>query len=211
MKVYCFEPTEHFGSACYVIESEKEHAIIDPSVTVDEILASTPEFSPKFIILTHTHFDHMVFLSEYKKRFPEAIVLLGKEDVPGLKDPIRNASSLFGMPPLVYSGAYQPIDNGAEFNLGSTCLRFHSYNGHTEGGEVIEAGNCLFVGDLIFDRGSYGRVDLPSGNAIALARSIKRLLESFAEDITLYPGHGPSFSLKSAKNFFEYLFRKDFE
>jgi glyoxylase-like metal-dependent hydrolase (beta-lactamase superfamily II) len=36
-----------------------------------------------------------------------------------------------------------------------------------------------------------GRTDLPGGDMAALERSLRRLLE-LPDDVTIYPGHGPT-------------------
>ena len=86
MKVFSFVPSEYFGSTTYVIQSCDEYAIIDPSVPVDHVLGEIPRFSPQYIIVTHTHFDHMLFLEAYSKRFPNAKVLVPQNDTVGLTD-----------------------------------------------------------------------------------------------------------------------------
>ncbi len=47
---------------------------------------------------------------------------------------------------------------------------------------------CIFVGDFIFQN-SIGRTDLPGGDMDAMIDSIKKT-NRFADDITIYPGHG---------------------
>ena len=53
---------------------------------------------------------------------------------------------------------------------------------------------ALFSGDLLF-ASSVGRVDLPGGDWETLIASIRRLLERFGPDATVYPGHGDSTTL----------------
>ena len=74
MEVFTFCPKAYFGSNCYVIKSDDKYAIIDPSVAPDEILCSLPSFCPEYIILTHAHFDHILFVDEFKARFPQKTV-----------------------------------------------------------------------------------------------------------------------------------------
>ena len=209
MQVYSFSPKDHFGSNTYVLQSENEYALIDPSVSLSVIQSKIPDFSPKLIILTHAHFDHMLFLTESKHLFQNSVVLIPCGDICGLTDPIYNASSLFGMKPLFYREDYTAIDDGEKFTLGDEKLIFHEYKGHTCGSCIIEFHKTLFVGDLIFARGSYGRTDLPGGNQEELFSSIRRLFRSFSPDFTVYPGHGEGFKLSDASKYFDYLFRKD--
>jgi glyoxylase-like metal-dependent hydrolase (beta-lactamase superfamily II) len=48
----------------------------------------------------------------------------------------------------------------------------------------------MFSGDVLF-MGSVGRVDLPGGDWPTLLRSIETLVDTYPEDTTVYPGHGP--------------------
>jgi hydroxyacylglutathione hydrolase len=52
----------------------------------------------------------------------------------------------------------------------------------------IGAGPVLLCGDVLF-QGSVGRVDLPGGDWGTLERSIGELMERFARDTVVYPGH----------------------
>jgi len=47
---------------------------------------------------------------------------------------------------------------------------------------------ALFSGDVIF-QDSVGRTDLPGGDGPTLMRSIASLLERFADDTVVFPGH----------------------
>ena len=56
-----------------------------------------------------------------------------------------------------------------------------------------EDGGVLFVGDLVFANGSFGRTDLAEGNRETLIHSIDRLLELLDENLReMHTGHGPS-------------------
>ena len=54
--------------------------------------------------------------------------------------------------------------------------------------------NKMFVGDFIFE-GSIGRTDL-GGNDIDMINSLKKI-SKYDKDITIYPGHGNSTTLKN--------------
>jgi hydroxyacylglutathione hydrolase len=48
--------------------------------------------------------------------------------------------------------------------------------------------NAIFSGDVLF-QSSIGRTDLPGGDYPTLMASIARLLERFADDTLVHPGH----------------------
>ncbi len=58
----------------------------------------------------------------------------------------------------------------------------------TSGGEGEEPDRALLSGDVLF-QGSVGRVDLPGGDWETLERSIGVLIERFAPETVVYPGH----------------------
>ena len=203
MEVFKFEPKSHFGSVCYVLKDGNSSLIIDPSVSPDEILAECKSLSPQFIILTHTHFDHMFSLTSCMEAFPDATLLVSSKDIDGFTSPYYNVSLLFYNIPVVYDGQYRTVTHGESFIFADNILSFYNYPGHTKGSLVISYRDALFTGDLIFDGGTRGRTDLMGGDEGQLQYSISMLLKQFDESCTIYPGHGNSFSLKLAKQWFK--------
>ena len=194
MEVFTFCPKAYFGSNCYVIKSDEKYAIIDPSVAPDEILCSLPSFCPEYIILTHAHFDHILFVDEFKARFPDATVIVHKNDAQGLHSAEYNASVLFLDKPLMFQSEYRCVEEGETISLGNETMRFYSFPGHTEGSIAIQCGASVFVGDLVFKGGSFGRVDLPSGSITQMRASLEKFARLFRDVFIIYPGHGPAFS-----------------
>jgi glyoxylase-like metal-dependent hydrolase (beta-lactamase superfamily II) len=62
--------------------------------------------------------------------------------------------------------------------------------GHSPGhvSYAIPGEGALFSGDVLFE-GSVGRVDLPGGDWPTLLASIESLVDEFAPEMTVYPGH----------------------
>ena len=62
--------------------------------------------------------------------------------------------------------------------------------GHSPGHVTyaIPSADAVFSGDVLF-QGSVGRVDLPGGDWPTLLGSIETLMESFAPEAMVYPGH----------------------
>lgn len=65
--------------------------------------------------------------------------------------------------------------------------------GHTQGSICLycEEERMIFTGDTIF-RGSWGRVDLPTGSFDNLISSIENKLMPLPGETIVYPGHGKS-------------------
>lgn len=96
-------------------------------------------------------------------------------------------------------------------------LKVNEYKGQTFLFEVIntpghtadsvtfyfEEEKAMFVGDFIFYH-SIGRTDL-GGNDSDMKNSLDKIKE-YPEDITIYPGHGSTTTLKEEKKFFSYYY-----
>lgn len=55
----------------------------------------------------------------------------------------------------------------------------------------------MFTGDFLFKE-TVGRTDMPSGNLEEMKKSLNKI-KSYPGDIKIYPGHGPSTTLKHEK------------
>ena len=55
----------------------------------------------------------------------------------------------------------------------------------------------MFTGDFLFKE-TIGRTDLPSGNQNEMFKSLNKI-KSYPGDTKIYPGHGPSTTLKYEK------------
>ena len=86
-----------------------------------------------------------------------------------------------------YIRKFQELEN--EILL--TLQRLKENKGHTEGSTVFSSQNNLFSGDVLFNRG-IGRTDLPGGNPKAMLESLKNVILKFPDEMSVFPGHGPS-------------------
>ena len=75
--------------------------------------------------------------------------------------------------------------------------------GHSIGSVCILIENFLFSGDTLF-YGSIGRTDLPTGNQVEIEQSLKKI-KNLDENIIVYPGHGPSTTIKQELSHNHYL------
>ncbi len=202
MRVLKFTPTERFGSNMFVLISNGDAAVIDPSVEYSKIKTQiSGEFLRfKYIILTHAHFDHMLELDGWVEA-TGADVIVGKDDAPALSDSYFNCYKLFSGRNLGYYGGYKTVEDGDLLLLGEKTLRVMLTPGHSSGAITLSTDSALFVGDTLFFGGSYGRTDLPGGDEVKLFSSIKYIL-SEDENKTVYSGHGPDTTLREIKSNF---------
>ena len=61
----------------------------------------------------------------------------------------------------------------------------------------FKKGQIMFTGDFLF-KGTIGRTDMFGGNMEEMKQSIDKI-KKYPNDITIYPGHGPSTNLKYEK------------
>ena len=137
------------------------------------------------MLLTHAHFDHMLYARPWLKDGVKLYV--HKLDAPALADPSLNLSGVVGAQ-LTLPDADVLLEEGD--CVEEAGIRFDVLHtpGHTPGSVCYRHEKTLFCGDTLFYQG-YGRVDLAGGNSLQMALSLKRLLK-LPGDTICYPGHG---------------------
>ncbi|MDD3807742.1 MAG: MBL fold metallo-hydrolase, partial [Candidatus Marinimicrobia bacterium] len=88
-------------------------------------------------------------------------------------------------------------DHGS-LTVGHFQLDYRHTPGHTLGGICILTKEGVFTGDTLFYE-SVGRTDFPGGDANMLMISIKTQILSLPDETVLYPGHGPTTTVKHEK------------
>lgn len=164
------------GQECLLIDPGAEFASVEGAVCGRTVTA---------VLLTHAHFDHMLYALPWLER--GAKLYVHELDAPALADPELNVSGVIGAK-LTLPQADVLLHEGDVVREAGLELTVLHTPGHTPGGVCYQAGDVLFSGDTMF-YGSYGRVDLPGGNNMQMAMSLKRLL-ALPKETVAYPGHG---------------------
>jgi hydroxyacylglutathione hydrolase len=161
----------------YIVADEKsgEAAVIDPSWDLDKIFQALKRngLRAKYVINTHTHFDHV----------------LGNEqmaEVTGAKI-VQHKNSQLKKDIAVSDG--DTIEIG-----GSIRIQVLHTPGHSKDSICLLLDDqFIFTGDTLFV-GNCGRVDLPGGDAKEMYYSLFDRLAKLDEKLILYPGHnyGPT-------------------
>ena len=192
MKFISLTPNS-FASNCYLAVSGTHAYVVDPSASVERILAALREqgASCDGILLTHGHFDHMLSLDALKDALPDAPIMIHASDAENLADGEKNAFATFFGYQHAYRAADKLLREGDKLPLGEEFLTVLHTPGHTKGSVCYLSGDgaLLFSGDTLFSEG-YGRYDLYGGDGAALAASLRRLATLREQNPTLASGHG---------------------
>ena len=202
MKIERIAKYGSFASNMFFVSDGKLGVIIDPSLdfsTLCERVART-DICVTHCLLTHAHFDHFLAIDDILS-MTGATLCVGRNDALALSDARTNCYWQFLGKDMGYRGEYQALSEGDRLTVGDLTIVVYETPGHTRGSLVFQIGNALFVGDLIFAGGGYGRCDLPGGDFEVLVRSIERVC-AFPPDTVVYPGHGEPFYLSQYKPFY---------
>lgn len=195
---------------CYIVYGDEsiECAIVDPGDDADKILdlIERTNLRPKYILLTHGHFDHIGAVKEIKEK-TGAQIAIHPEDAQHLTDESRNLSSLIGKPSIQLPPDIL-VEDGDTLEVGNITLKVIHTPGHTKGGVTYMGENILFTGDTLFE-GSVGRTDFPGGNFSHLMKSISEKLMTLDMSMSIYPGHGGKSTLAEEGRF--NIFLQDME
>ncbi|MBO4847990.1 MAG: MBL fold metallo-hydrolase [Clostridia bacterium] len=140
------------------------------------------------ILLTHGHFDHIMGVARLKER-TGARVYINKLDAASLSDNGASLASMIGFK-VDPASVDVFVEDGMVFTEAGVTFRAIHTPGHTEGGVcyIVESEKVIFSGDTLFYM-SYGRTDLPGGDAVALFDSIAYRLFTLKGDYRVLPGH----------------------
>ncbi len=177
---------------CFVFRRDEgdRALVVDPGEEPDRILGAIEEMGVEVdaILLTHTHFDHIGAVTPVA-RATGAPVYCPEIEVPVLAD-IMAYIPWPGFGPYESYDADETLSGGEKLELAGFEIDVIHTPGHSPGHVAYSIADerALFSGDVLF-QGSVGRVDLPGGDGPTLLESLRRLVEGFPGDTTVYPGH----------------------
>jgi hydroxyacylglutathione hydrolase len=163
-------PVGNMQNFSYIIydEHNKDGVVIDPSWDLEKLFEflEKNKISAKYIINTHTHFDH-VLGNDQVAEFTKAAIIQHENST------LKNDGS---------------VKEGETINVGQVELEVLHTPGHSEDSiclivdkKYIITGDTLFVGNI-------GRVDLPGSSPQDMYDSLSRIAK-LKDSLVVYPGH----------------------
>ncbi len=205
--------TNPIGENCFIVwDDTQEAVIIDCGAWGEAKENKIARFIEEnhihlcYALQTHMHFDHIMGLHFLHRRYGlrpscHALEQSVYEAMPAMVQAWMGVAMQEPLVPI-----QEHLTDGQELTFGRTALRVLLTPGHTPGGLCfyLPEAKILFSGDTIF-QGSIGRSDLPGGSMNALVESIRTKILPLPDDVTIYPGHGPSTTVGDERRTNPYL------
>lgn len=195
-----FDPATNTVSYIVHDPATKAAAIIDPVLDFTPRNARTNTTSAdamlkviqmqgldlKYLLETHAHADHLS-AAHYLRAQTGTPVMIGAH----ITEVQANFAKLFEANDVACDGSAfdRLLDDGDILPLGGLDIHVLHTPGHTPACVTYMIGDAAFVGDTVFmpDYGT-ARADFPGGDATALYRSIRRVLD-LPPETRLFTGH----------------------
>lgn len=204
-------PAGSWGTNCYVLATGPGEPclIVDPGQeSIDGVhdILREHRLMPAAVLLTHGHIDHVWSVAPLTTEF-EVPALIHADDRYRLADPAGSSFSaareqLLAMTrnslELTEPSEVRVFTDDEDLSIAGISLRARHAPGHTEGSSVFELPEVMFSGDLLF-AGSIGRTDLPGGNHDRMIESLRRVVLTADDEVTVLPGHGPQTTIGAEK------------
>jgi hydroxyacylglutathione hydrolase len=184
---------------CYIVQSGQEALVVDAGDEPDRILRYLKDLkvTPKLIIATHTHFDHVLGVNGVRKATGQKFAI-HKDDLSMLESMQSRVREFMGfeVPPPPKPDLY--LKEGDTVSFGGETLSVIHTPGHSPGSISLSGKGFVLTGDALFNQ-SIGRTDLPGGDYNVLIKSIKEKLFRLDDKTIVHPGHGPETTIGDEK------------
>lgn len=193
-----------FATNCYRVADTKAGTcvLIDPADSGEALVRrlEADGLTPVAVLLTHSHYDHILAVPALQKRWPTLPVYCHVLDRPKALVEYDMGQTF---PTVSAFSNLMPLEDGQTVELMGIPFRVLHTPGHTPGSVCFIAGNFLFSGDTLFYR-SIGRTDFEGGDVRQMAASLKRLA-ALPGDYDVLPGHEDATRLSDERRSNPYL------
>jgi glyoxylase-like metal-dependent hydrolase (beta-lactamase superfamily II) len=179
-----------FETNCYLIEAPQGSILFDaPDGSCDWLVSKGA--TPKLLLLTHGHFDHVPDVAKIKSRF-DCKIGCHPETVPMISDPdfFRSVGFELEIEPVQPDFLIEATPARDFLGLEMEVLEVP---GHCPGSLCFfSRKDALLIGGDVLFAGGVGRWDLPGGDGELLFHGIKTKLFPLDDNVIVLPGHGPT-------------------
>lgn len=194
-----------YRTNCHLLHDDRRVWIIDPGWDGERLadLIDKNGWTPQEVLLTHSHWDHLLGLPGLRTRYGDLPVyvheteasFLGKEGALRLR---RLALSVDPDQRMIPADLWERLPDATGVftdgtRIGECGITVLHTPGHTPGSVCFhrEADGLLFSGDTLF-AGTIGRTDLPGSDRDAIVPAIMEKLAVLPTETVVHPGHGPA-------------------
>lgn len=210
VKVFEFNPFQENTIVVYD-NSTRECIIFDPGCYTHAERMRLKQFiedehlTPVRLINTHCHLDH-VFGNKWVSDTWNLALEIHRDELPVLER-FPEVCKMYGIPYTDISplpGRF--IEPGETIRVGELALNVRFTPGHSPASLCFynEKDGYVIAGDVLFYE-SIGRTDLPGGNHQQLLSSIRTELFPLPDETLVYPGHGPTTTIRHEKEYNPFL------
>lgn len=174
---------------CYVVRADRgarEAVVVDPGADAAQLRLELARAGARCvaIVITHCHWDHLGGVADLAEG-TDAPVYMSALEAPVLEQP----DNWFPDAQLRPHVADVRLEGDETLSLAGLTWETLRVPGHSPGHLAFYVDGALLSGDVLF-AGSVGRTDLPGTDWPTLLASIRTLVDRFAPETVVYPGHG---------------------
>ena len=144
--------------------------LVDAAIPIQEIVPYVFK-NISFIFITHTHRDHIAYLIDVMKSYPEITVVIFQKSVKRIN-----------------GGKTMGVEDKDTISIGNLAVEVMYTPGHYEDCLCFQLDNVLFTGDTLFV-GRTGRTVSSKADTRVLYNSVYKKILLLPKETQIYPGH----------------------
>lgn len=178
-------------SNSFLVKFENKAILIDAGCPLSDVISALDNHLLVAVFLTHSHFDHIIYLEEIIKHF-KVPVYVSENGVEKLYNANTNLSTSFNANVFLKDKTNTiVVSEDKEINLFENLkIKVIETKGHSNCSVCYLFNDTLFAGDMLFNNG-IGRYDFFDSNKQDILNSLIKL-KPLTNYSTVHSGHGPS-------------------